>query len=76
MDYSGGLDLMFYEGSTVSGITKKGVMGVVDVSNPEQSLLLKKTLRGVRHAGGGFWSDSAPDYLALRQWITEGARKN
>ena len=93
IDYSGGLDLMTYEGSTVQvqkldedgkpiiGVfetySKVGVLGVVNRGSPAQSNLLLKTMAdGVLHAGGVFWDDNSPDYIALRQWIAEGALKN
>jgi hypothetical protein len=77
IDYSGGLDLMFYEGSTVSAVVKAGVQSVVDRQRPEQSRLLRKTLSGGDpHAGGAFWDERHADYIALKKWITEGAKKN
>ncbi len=75
-DFSCGLDLMTYEGSTVGAIVKRGVTSVVDTANPGQSLLLRKTVFGGTHPGGAFWKERDPDYLALRQWIAEGALKN
>jgi hypothetical protein len=76
IDYSGGLDLMFYEGSDVA-VSKEGVESVVDTQHPEQSLLLLKTVsRGIQHAGGVFWNNDSHDYRAIRQWIAEGALKN
>ena len=76
LDHSSSLDLMTYEGSTVSGSAKWGVTSVVDTVNPEQSLLLRKTLPRAVHAGGAFWNKQSADYLALKQWIAEGAQKN
>jgi hypothetical protein len=90
VDYSAGLDLMFYEGSTVSvpvynpdgtvkgyeDVVKKGVTEVVNKAAPGQSLLLQKVVSGASHGGGAFWDERAPDYMAIRQWIAEGARKN
>jgi len=83
---------MTYEGSTVlvpgylpHGSTvpvpdttwsKRGVLSVVDTAAPDSSLLLAKTLYGASQGGGNFWSVQHADYLALRQWIAEGARKN
>jgi len=75
IDFSSSLDLMTYEGSTVSGFVKQGILGVVDPADPDNSQLLRKTVSS-GHAGGAFWSKRAPDYLAIRQWIAEGARKN
>ena len=74
-DYSNGLDLMNYAGSNV-GSSKKGVLAVVDKAHPEQSLLLSKTVLGGVHGGGAFWNRKDPDYLALKQWIAEGALEN
>ena len=93
IDYSGGLDLMTYEGSTIQvqkfdengkpipGVfdtyPKIGVLGVVNANAPDQSNLLLKTVAGgVLHAGGVFWDENSSDYIALRQWIAEGALKN
>jgi hypothetical protein len=76
MDYSNGLDLMTYEGSTVRTVAKKGVLSEVNTSNPDQSPLLQKTVHGGTHGGGAFWDNLAPDYVALSQWISEGALKN
>ena len=75
-DYSHGLDLQNYAGSSVSGNVKLGVRSVVDTAHPAESLILNKTLPGAVHAGGAFWDQTNPDYLALKQWITEGAQKN
>lgn len=75
-DFSNGLDLMTYEGSTVGSVVKDGVSSAVDTANPEQSLILQKTLPGKVHAGGAFWDNRAPDYIAIQQWIKEGALKN
>ncbi len=73
IDYSGELDLMFYEGS--SG--KAGIQAVVHTDNPEESDLLLKTVSGGEpHGGGTFWNNTAPDYIAIKQWIAEGALKN
>lgn len=76
VDYSSSLDLMTYEGSTVGAVVKQGILSVVDAADPEQSQLLRKTLSGRVHGGGAFWTKRAPDYLALKQWIAEGAQKN
>ena len=93
IEYSGGLDLMTYEGSTVTvpkldengdvipdefeTYAKMGVLSVVNTNASEQSALLLKTVSGgTLHAGGVFWNDGALDYIALKQWIAEGALKN
>jgi mono/diheme cytochrome c family protein len=91
-DYSHGLDLMTYEGSSVlvpgstpHGSTvpvpdktwaKNGVQSVVNTGSPAKSLLLEKTQNGATHGGGSFWSAQDADYKALLQWISEGAQKN
>jgi hypothetical protein len=92
VDYSGGLDLMTYEGSDVEApiyhpaipykvigyetVSKVGVGSVVDVYNSQDSLLLQKVAHGGLHGGGSFWNERHPDYLALEQWIKEGALNN
>jgi len=92
VDYSAGLDLMTYEGSDVvvpiydpvipnkvigyKTVSKAGVGSVADTANPGQSLLLRKVVPGALHGGGTFWDEGAPDYMAIRQWIAEGALKN
>ena len=81
VDFSGGVDLTSYVGSTITttdGITpgtKKGVKDVVNkllttnlISNNNSSILT--------HAGGGFWSETDADYKAIKQWIAEGAQDN
>jgi len=75
-DFSSSLDLMTYEGSTVSTVEKDGILTVVDTVNPEQSLVLKKTVPGAVHGGGSFWDNRALDYMAIQQWVKEGALKN
>jgi hypothetical protein len=68
-DFSAGLDLMTYEGSKTKSIASE-----VNQADPPNSRLLKKTTTsGLPHAGGKFWSEKDPDYLALKQWISEGA---
>ncbi len=77
VDYSGNLDLMFYEGSDVGGILKRGVQSVIDTSSPDLSKLLLKTVSGgAEHGGGTFWNTRSADYLAIERWIAEGALKN
>ncbi len=91
IDYSGGLDLMTYQGSAVEVaklnaegkpdgteiIKKIGVVQVVDTSAPSESILLVKTLNNdEQHGGGKFWSKRSADYIALKQWIAEGAENN
>jgi len=76
IDFSHSLDLINYRGSNKGGYVKLGVRSVVNTADPEQSLLLKKTVPGALHGGGAFWDQSSPDFLALKQWISEGARND
>ncbi len=76
IDFSSGLDLMTYEGSTIGTVVKQGIGSVVDTVKPAQSLLLKKSTYKTAHAGGVFWNEHDADYLALKNWIREGAKKN
>lgn len=91
IDYSGGLDLMAYDGSEVEvtklgedgkpdgteTIIKYGLTEVVDPFSPEESLLLQKTIvNDMQHGGGKFWRKRSADYKALKQWIKEGAQDN
>ncbi len=78
VDYSDELDLMTYEYPPTSELISKRVVGdVVNINKPEMSLLLRKTLYGEGlHGGGPFWSERSPDYIALWQWIAEGAQEN
>ncbi len=72
-DYSGGLDLSAYSKDAGS---LKGIAEVVNVSDPDASPLLTKTITGAQHAGGAFFHGTESDYRALRQWIAEGALNN
>jgi hypothetical protein len=91
LEYSDGLDLMTFEGSSVPSplydprtgavtgtelVTKMGIRSVVDRANPDASPLLVKTVGGTSHGGGVFWKHQDPDCQAIRQWIAEGALKN
>ena len=86
IDYSKSLDLVSYEGSSVtSGDTVWTKRGIRDMTagyqdDPDSSLVLAKTRwqtdGKVIHGGGAFWSTTDPDYKAIRQWIAEGARDN
>jgi hypothetical protein len=79
-DFSSGLDLMTYEGSSVtaSGRTwsKAGIRDKINTSAPAASPILLKTLNGSIHGGGSFWSSGDADYRAILRWIAEGAQKN
>ena len=62
-----------YDG-TYTLISKEGPLDKINPVTPEHSLLLLKTVFGGDHHGGGaFWRKNSPDYLAIRQWIAEGA---
>jgi hypothetical protein len=76
IDYSHSLDLINYRGSETGGYLKLGIRSVVNTADPGKSLLLNKTVPGALHGGGAFWDQSSPDYLALQQWISEGARND
>jgi hypothetical protein len=77
VDYSKGLDLVFYGGSNVAGVAKRGVASVVSTDAPARSELLRRTVRGGDpHGGGSFWDERDADYKALSVWIAEGARDN
>jgi hypothetical protein len=82
MDFSKGLDLTSYAGSSVSSkgvtITKRGVKDVTAAyqANPDSSPALAMTLSEDVHPGGRFWTKEDPDYIAIRRWIAEGAKDN
>jgi len=79
-DYGAGLDLLTYAGSAVAvGSTvyaKDGIGAIINTMYPDASVLFAKTVYGSTHGGGSFWSSADPDYVALRQWIAEGAQNN
>ncbi len=72
-DYGAGLDLSAYEKDAKSS---RGIPDIVNVSEPDQSLILLKTTVGGIHAGGSFWNQSSADYQLIRRWIAEGALNN
>ncbi|MBI5439766.1 MAG: hypothetical protein HY900_00990 [Deltaproteobacteria bacterium] len=80
LDYSRGLDLTSYGGSTVGKFAKRGpgALGAGHTADPDASPLLATTRLNAAqpHAGGAFWADQDADYRAIRQWIAEGARDN
>lgn len=82
IDYSKGLDLTSYAGSTVimngAVLTKKGAkdFAIPYQANPDLSPLLSTPSSALVHPGGRFWSAEDPDYKAIRQWIAEGAKNN
>lgn len=71
-DYSGALDLTSADGVAARLAANPAL---IDLAVPERSQLLTKVLVGGEgeHAGGRFWFPDDPDYLAVRQWIVEGA---
>ena len=70
-DYSGGLDLSGYKTSEGIGLTD-----VVNVINPELSLILAKPASGSLHGGGNFWNLGDKEYDLIKLWIAEGAFNN
>ena len=91
LEFSSNLDLMTFAGSTVSApvydpttgtvigsktVSKQGVTTIIDPASPTSSPLLIKTSSGVSHGGGVFWESGDADYVALRQWISEGGQNN
>lgn len=47
----------------------------LNLSSPEQSLLLLKPLMEVPHQGGRRFDRDSPEYRILRDWIASGARR-
>lgn len=78
IDYSKGLDLTSYAGSTVSDITKRGVRDLASTfqSNPDSSPILSMPASPAMHPGGLLWMATDADYKAIRQWIAEGTQNN
>lgn len=78
MDYSKGLDLTSYAGSSVSGITKRGSgeLALPFRSSPGSSPILAMPSSQSAHPGGLLWTVADSDYKAIRQWIIEGAQNN
>jgi hypothetical protein len=76
LDFSNALDLTSYEGSSVGGVVKRGLVDAVNPSDPAASPVLRKTRPGAVHGGGVFWNVRDSDYLAIKRWIAEGARPN
>ncbi len=72
--YGGGLDLSAFEKDENS---EKGIQDIVNLSNPDASLVLATPMLGSQHGGGASWrSAEDADYKAIRQWIAEGAKNN
>jgi hypothetical protein len=82
IDFSYSQDFTSYDGSSFGSTFKKGIkdLTLLFASNPDSSPVLSHTLiqsnGSAIHAGGGFWNANDPDYLAIRQWIAEGAKNN
>jgi hypothetical protein len=56
------LDPEGHPDGTYKMISKEGVFDIVDPENPENSLLLTKTIfDDDLHAGGAFWNKNNPD---------------
>lgn len=72
--YGGGLDLSAYSKDDNS---KRGILDIVNLENPASSELLVNPMFGSKHGGGASWRNNQdPDYLAILQWISEGAQNN
>jgi hypothetical protein len=54
-------------------LTREFVNRRLNIADPDDSLLLKKALATVPHGGGKKIDEADPNYMLLRQWITEGA---
>ncbi len=77
IDYSKGIDLTSYAGSTVAttdGVTPATKKGVSDTG--VRSRILPMTDGTISHAGGKFWSAGNADYEAIKKWIDEGGLNN
>ena len=78
IDYSKGLDLTSYAGSTVDTTIKKGIRDIAFPyqSSPDSSPLLSMPASPTVHPGGQIWTITDTDYKAIRQWIAEGTQNN
>jgi len=76
VDYSGNINLTSYGAADGTNGTKKGVKSLVNTSTPDASKLFSATVKGSQHSGGWFWTETEPDYKAIKQWIAEGAQNN
>jgi len=78
VDFSGGLDLTSYGGSTVKGVTKSGAgdLAAPYQTGPDASPLLAVPASPAVHPAGRIWDRADADYRAIRQWIAEGAKNN
>src|SRR3954470_3781648 len=54
-------------------LTRQALARRVDLSRPENSLLLTKATRAIPHGGGRRFADDSPNYHMLRAWIESGA---
>jgi len=59
--------------SDLFALTRQASARRVDRSDPADSLLLKKAVRAMPHAGGTRFTDDSDHYALLREWITAGA---
>jgi hypothetical protein len=57
-------------------LTRESLGRRVSISNPEESLILKKATGQVPHEGGIRFSTSSPEYTILRDWISAGCPKD
>jgi len=56
-------------------LTREFVNRRINVADPDDSLLLQKSLATVPHGGGRRMDAADPNYALLRQWIAEGAEQ-
>ncbi|MBN9519790.1 DUF1553 domain-containing protein [bacterium] len=54
-------------------LTRQAVARRVDLTRPEQSLLLQKATRSIPHAGGARFDVGSDHHALLLQWVTGGA---
>lgn len=71
--HSGGTGGWTYDGG---GGAHGQALSVVDLSDPEGSLLVVKAIGGDAHGGGAVISNNSDSYNALLVWIQEGAKDN
>ena len=48
----------------------------INIQDPAQSLLLLKPTYKSKHAGGKLFNENSPDYLALLNWVKNGAKRD
>src|SRR5438093_10280737 len=54
-------------------LTRQALARRVDLTNPTDSLMLKKPLKALPHGGGTRFDDTSPHYAVLFDWIKAGA---